>query len=123
MANISGLFHLRKPPLVTDRTPTRGAFLTAKFGPILGSSKSVNRSVFKLWRAAGGKFWGVSDAKLSISIGKTKISHQFEAQNPKIFWPAAGVHLRKPPLVPDRTPTRGGFLMRGGFLKWNSPDT
>ena len=35
---------------------------------------------------------------------------------------ASGGVIRKPPLVPDLGATRGGFLITGGFLKWNSPD-
>jgi hypothetical protein len=62
---------------------------------------------------------GFSDAKMLISIEKTKLSHHFEAQNLQNFWPAAGVHLRKPPLVPDPGQTRGGFLMRGRGGKFN----
>ena len=31
-------------------------------------------------------------------------------------------YLRIPPLVDDRGQTRGGILMRGGILKWNTPD-
>ena len=43
----------------------------------------------------------------------TKITENF---------PASGRFIRKPPLVPDRGLTRGGFLIKQDFLNNNSTD-
>ena len=40
----------------------------------------------------------------------------------RLIYDIRGIPSKNPPLVENRNTTRGGFLIKGGFLSWNSPD-
>ena len=108
----SGVFHLRKPPLVSDRGQTRGAFLCAKFGPKLRESETGNSSVPKLWPAAGGNFWHFSMLNRWFLLGNQRFFTISKLKIPKI----SGLRIRKPPLFQIGDKQGGAFLCGGAFL-------
>ena len=141
----SGVFRLRKPPLVSQAHITRGGFLIREnnkggaflFEKItfLGSvwSRCTNRinsaAGEKIFSAAGDFFWE-SHEKSVKSLKKIVLKHAHLKKFAcgAIWLSSEGnvvlrfSRIRKPPLVSQTHITRGGFLIAGGFLNRNTPD-
>ena len=64
--------------------------------------------------------------KTSISIAKNTFSYLFNSKKHPIFRPAACfpfLPLKNTPPCSRISTNKGGILMRGGILKWNTPDS
>ena len=76
--------------------------------------------------AAGGKFLRFLSPNTLGNDDFQRVLDVYSEQNPKIFACGAQIPyievLRIPPLRTNRGLLRGGILIKGGILNWNTPD-
>ena len=59
---------------------------------------------------------------MGFAVCFKRIFNHFGDQNPEKFSACGGPDKNTPPLIRNRGVIRGGILIWGGILKWNSPD-